>query len=212
MRSARTAFVVGLLLLTAALALTLLGSPIGVAASNKVPGTEALVASTNRSNSYCQAHETLPRATSAIRVWLDATAGPRVRLSVFAGGRAVAGGTRASNWIGSSVTVPVRPLPHTVHDTTVCISFQLHDETVIVQGNAAPARVAAREGHRALGGRIWIEYLRPGTRSWLSLATEVARRLGLGRSPAGTWVALVALALLAAALALTSRLVLRELR
>ena len=58
---------------------------------------------------------------------------------------------------------------------------------------------------------MWIEYLHPGTRSWLSLAGEVARHMGFGRAGAGTWVVFLALALLVAAAGLASRLLLREL-
>jgi len=194
-----------------ALALTLLQSPMSVSASNKVVGSETLIATTTKGASYCQQHEALPARTTAIRLWLDATAGPRVRVVVYSAGRAIAIGTRGSDWIGSSVTVPAKPLARTALDTTICVSFPLRDETVLVQGQAAPATVAAHEGRRPLAGRMWIEYLRPGTRSWWSLATEVARRLGLGRAPTGTWVALAALLLLAGAVVVSSRLLLREL-
>lgn len=211
MRSVKVALVAGLASLAAALVLTLSASPMRVASTNRVPGTETPIASTRAGATYCQAHEVLPGGSSAIRVWLDAAAGPRVEVTVSSGSRVLASGARGSDWIGSSVTIPVKPLARTVVGTTVCVSFHLHDETIIVQGKAAPAAVAAHEGHRALAGRMLIEYLRPGARSWLSQATEVARRLGLGRAAAGTWVALVAFALLVAAVVLASRLLLREL-
>jgi hypothetical protein len=201
----------GFTLLAVALFLTLLGSPLSVASTNKVRGAEAPLAETTHGASYCQSGEVLPSGTSAIRVWIDAAAGPRVRVVVSQHGRTVASGTRGSNWIGSSVTVPLAPLARTVAGTTVCVSFPLHDEAVIAQGRASAPAVAAREGSKPLAGRIWIDYLRPGTRSWLSIAGEVARRMGLGRAGAGTWVALAALALMACALALASRLALKEL-
>jgi hypothetical protein len=207
----RVALGAGFAVMAGALLLVLSGSPATVASSNKVPGTETAIASTNRSASYCQAREQLPARTSAIRVWLDAAAGPRVALTVSAGGRVLTSGVRGSNWIGSSVTVPVKPLPHTIAGTTVCVSFQLHDEIVIVQGKAAAPAVAAYTGSGPLAGRMWIEYLRPGKRSWLAQAREVVRRIGLGRDPAGAWIALVALAMLVGAVALASRLLMREL-
>lgn len=211
MRSVRIALATALALLGAALVLVLAQSPMTVAASDKVRGEEAPIASTTKSATYCQRHESLPAGTTAVRVWLDAAAGPRVSVVVYSAGRAIAGGSRGSNWIGSSVTVPIEPLGGTRSDTTVCVSFRLRDETVIVQGAPAPAAAAARDGSRALGGRMWIEYLRPGTRSWLSLATEVARRMGLGRAAAGTWVVLAALSLLAGAIVVSLRMLLREL-
>jgi hypothetical protein len=213
MRGVRIALVGGLTLLAIALALTLSRAPLSVARANHPPGhSEQPVASTSHGGRYCQSGETLPQGTSAIRIWLDATSGPRVRVVVLAGGRAVTSGVRGSNWIGGSVTVPLEPLSRTVFDATVCASFSLHDETIIAQGNAAPAALAARFDRRALSGRIWIEDLRPGGRSWASLAPEVARDMGLGRADAGTWVVFLALALALALVALTTGLLLREVR
>lgn len=210
MRSVRVALVAGFTLLGVALLLTLLGSPMTVAATNKAPSGEAPIGSTSSGATYCQARETLPNRTTAIRIWLDAAAGPRVRAVVYFGGRAIAGGTRGSDWIGGSVTIPVKPLARTVSATTVCVSFQLRDETIVIQGMPSAAVVAAHDGRRPLAGRMAIEYLRPGTRSWLSLATEVARRMGLGRAPGGTWIVLLALALFGTAVTLASRLLLQE--
>jgi len=212
MRAVKTALLAGLALLVIALVLTLLGSPMSVARMNRAPGqSEELVTSTNQSANYCQAHEVLPRGTSAIRIWIDAAAGPRVRVVVSSDGRPIISGERGSGWVGGSVTVPVKPLPRAVSGATVCVSFRLKDETIIVQGEHAPATTAARSGQEALSGRIWIEYLRPGTRSWASLAPEVARHMGFGRAAAGTWIVFLALALLAAVVVLASNLVLREL-
>lgn len=211
MRSVKIALGAGLTLIALALLATLLGSPMSIASTNKVRGAEAPLAEATHGTSYCQSGEILPNGTSAIRVWIDAAAGPLVHLVVSAHGQTITGGTRGSNWIGSSVTVPVRPLAHAVSGTTVCVSFSLRDERIIAQGRVSTPAVAAREGSRPLAGRIFIDYLRPGTRSWLSMVIEVARRMGLGRTAAGTWVALAALALMATALALASRLLLREL-
>jgi hypothetical protein len=212
MRGVKPALFAGLAALALALILTVSRSPPRVAASNEPHGaTVAPFWSTTSGASLCQAHEMLPSGSSAIRVWLDATAGPRVSVAVYSDGRMIAGGTRGSNWIGGSVTVPLRPLPRTTAGATICVSFPLHDETVLAQGTSSSAALSAHEGARALGGRMRIEYLRPSRRSWLAMAGEVARRMGLGRAAGGTWVALAALALLGAALALATRLLLREL-
>ncbi len=209
MRGVRIALAAGLALTAIAIVLTLLGSPITVAASNKPPSQqEELVASTSRSASYCQAHELLPRATSAIRVWLAAAYGPRVRVTVRSAGRLIAGGESRSGWSGGSVTVPVKPLPRAVSGVTVCASFRLRDETVIVGGSKASP---AREGRPASAGRMWIEYLRPGAVSWASLVPAVIRHMGFGRAAPGIWVVFLALALVAALAALAASAVLRDL-
>jgi hypothetical protein len=211
MAKTATALVLGLTLLGVAIGLTLSRSPMTVAASNKTPGSAEELASTDESSTFCQARETLPRGTSAIRIWLSADAGPAMTVVVYSHRRAITRGKRGSDWIGTP-TIPVKPLPRTVSGVTVCTSFALRDERVIVEGNPTSLAVAAQDGQQALQGRIWIEYLRPGTRSWASLASEVVRHMSLGRAVAGTWIVYLALLLLLLVAALASHLVVRELR
>jgi hypothetical protein len=212
MRDVRVALAAGLALLAAAVVLVLLHSPAVVARANRLASaTIEPIASTTRGATYCQAHELLPAGTSAVRVWLDAAYGPRVKVTVSAGGRPATSGARGSGWTGGSVTVPLRTLPRALSSAVLCVSFALRDETIIVQGSRAPAASAARAGRRALAGRMTIEYLRPGERTWASLIASTARRMGLGRAVAGLWIVFVALALLAAVAAVTAAAVLREL-
>ena len=115
MRSVKVALAAGLTLLALAIGLTLLGSPMSVARANRPAGQpEEPVASTTQSAHYCEAGEVLPSGTSALRIWLEAAAGPRVNVAVYSNGRLVTDGHRGSDWIGGSVTVPVRPLSRTV--------------------------------------------------------------------------------------------------
>jgi hypothetical protein len=202
-----------LTLLAVTIGLTLAHAPMTVARTNRPSGQpEEPIASSHERAAYCQAGETLPRGTSALRIWLDATYGPRVEVEVTVSGRPLVSGTRGAGWIGGSVTIAVKPLPRTVSGATVCVSFRAQDETVFVQGNATPAASAARDGRQTIAGRMWIDYLRPGDRSWASLLPSTARRLGLGRAAAGIWVSFLVLALAASVILLTSRLVLEELR
>jgi hypothetical protein len=211
MRSVRVALAAGLALLAVAIGLTLLSSPLSVAASNAVPGNETAVGETQQGATYCQAHEALASGVTAIRVWLDAAAGPAVSVAVYSRGRVLTRGSRPSIWVGGSVTVPVKPLGRAVSDVTVCASFHVRDETIVVQGSATPPALATHEGSVSLYGRMGIEFLRPDRRSWAAQALEVARRMGLGRAFTGTWIVLVALALLASIVVLASRLILKEL-
>jgi hypothetical protein len=212
-RIPRIALTSGLAFLCIAIGLTMLHSPMVVAGTNRPVGEpEEPVGITNRSASFCQAGERLPRGTSGIRVWLGAVYGPRVSVAVSSNGRPVTGGESASGWVGGSVTVPVKPLPRAVSNAVVCMSFRVREETIVLQGNTTPPAIAARDDGEPIPGRIWLEYLRPGTRSWASLVPSVVRRMGFGRAFAGTWIAFVVLALLAAAAAVACSLVLRELR
>jgi hypothetical protein len=55
-----------------------------------------------------------------------------------------------------------------------------------------------------------MEYLRPGTRSWWSMAASITRRMGLGRAPGGAWDVLLVIAFMATVVVLVSALVVRE--
>jgi hypothetical protein len=214
MRAARIALVAGLALLALGICLTLLHAPLTVAATNKPHRLveEEQLSSTRSGAKYCQSGETLPRGTSAIRIELSASLGPQVSLQVSADGHTIARGEADSGWTGWVVTVPVEPLAYSVPDVTMCASFRVVHETLVLLGKRTPAAVAARDDGRPLPGRMSVEYLRPGTRSWASLATSVARNMGFGRAWAGTWIVFLVLALLAMIVVLASSFVLIELR
>jgi len=213
MNRATAALAAGLGLLAVALALTLTRSPVSVAATNAPPNVaEEPIAYTQQDASYCQGGEEIPRATSAIRVWLTADTGPRVRLTASRGGRLLTGGERGSGWVGGSVTVPVRPLARAVSGVTLCVSVAVHDETVIVQGSAAPSTaVGLQAGGLRLPARMWVEYLRPGERSWASLIPTILRHMSFGHAEPGEWSAFAALALLATAAAMAAAAAFRAL-
>jgi hypothetical protein len=212
MRAVKVALVGSLAVVAVSLVLVLLGSPMSVAGTNRIAGDSPLpIATTEHSASYCQADEVVPQGTSAVRVWLDAAAGPRVALLVSAGGHTVLRGTRGSNWTGGSVTVPVREVGRRIAQATVCVSFKLGDETVIAEGEMTPAASAAQSSTGALHGRIWIEYLRPGAHSWASLIPTVVDHMALGRATSGSWIVFVALAMLLTCVLLGSDLLRREL-
>jgi hypothetical protein len=159
----------------------------------------------------CQSGEVLPAGTSAIRLALESGLGPRLSVAVLSGGRTLTRGAVGSGWISSTVTVPVRPVSRAVSNVRVCFSFGRTGERVALIGSPSSSTVAVKdnEGH-ALPGRIEIEYLRPGSDSWWSLAHAVARRMGLGRAPSGGWIVLTLLAFMGTVVAISSWLVLRE--
>ena len=206
------ALAAGLVLTAVAMAVTLSGSPTTLAGTNSVP-FEGEVANTNGDASACQAGETLPAGTSAIRLSLEAVIAPSVSVQAVSDGRVVARGVRGSGWTGGTVTVPVRPVVRrAVHDVTVCFKLGPTREIVTIEGQLTNPASAARGEGAALPGRMRIEYLRAGRSSWWSLALPTARRLGLGRAWAGSLVALLLATLMGALVALCSWVLLRELR
>jgi hypothetical protein len=209
MRGVRVALAAGLALTALALAVTLTASPATTASTSPIT-VDTQLTGTQHGLSVCQAEETLPRGTTALRFSLRALIGPRIAVKALAHGRVITAGERAPGWTAGDVTVPVARVARTVAHAQVCLAFALSDETVdIGGGRTSPARAARTANGQVLPGRIKIEYLRPGERSWWSLALSTARHLGLGRAWAGTWVALLVLTLMAAVLALTVWRVLR---
>jgi hypothetical protein len=202
---------IGLVLIVAAIGLTLTQAPMSLA--RRSTNEDRALKSASRRTHVCQSNELLPRGTTAIRLHIFAEYGPKVTVKVLAGGRVVAQGQQRAGWTGGVVTVPVGALARTRSGARLCVTLLLNgDETVSLLGAQTSAGHAAREGATALPGRLTVEYLRPGPSSWWSLLPEVARRAGLGRAVSGTWsVALVGV-LMAGVLALCSGLIVRELR
>ncbi len=200
----------GLALIALATVAVLLHSPETVAATNGVVPRTSL-ASTFKDAQACQAGETIPAGTTAIRLQIVATTGPRVSVQVRQGRRLLTSGTLAPPWYGSVVTVPVARVEHVVRHATVC--FQLSDLSGEIQayGSPTPPAQAAHAAGKALPGRIAIYYLRRGAQSWLSLAGSVAEHMELGRAASGSAIVVVIAALAAAAIALGAWTTNREL-
>jgi hypothetical protein len=202
----------GLALVAIAIAVTLSGSPVAVVRTNFIPPNQTLAEAAGDAGA-CQAGEELPRGATAIRLGLQSVIGPRVGVTALAGGHVLTSGVVGSGWAAGSVTIPVRPVARTTPDARICFRLGPTREKVGIEGEPTSAAIAVRtrEG-TALPGRMKIEYVRAGSSSWWSLASGVARRMGIGRAPAGTWIVLLLAALMGAVVATASWVTLRELR
>jgi hypothetical protein len=210
MSSARVAFAAGLIAVAVAVAAVMTQSPVTLLRTSAVHPHNVPLASVPGSASACQDDELLPAGTTAIGVSLETSSGPPVHLSVRAGGTVLTRGVSESGWLGKLVTVEVPPLDHAVANATVCIEFTGADERVSFRGVHAPAPTGSRTDLGELPGRMTIEYFHRGRSSWWSLVAPVARRMGIGRAWAGTWVVLLVAGLMAAAIATASWLAIRE--
>jgi hypothetical protein len=199
-----------LALIAVAVAATLAHAPLVVA--RKGGAAEGILVGTTRPASACQSEETLPRDTTALRLSLTAALGPRVAVKALSGSRVLTRGTVSPGWSGASVEIPVKPVSRTLAPVEICFATTLMNGRVTMRGSRTGPALAARSKEGPLPGRMGVEYLRPGTVSWWSRATSVARRLGLGRAASGTWNALLVMALAASFITLSSWLVLREIR
>jgi hypothetical protein len=233
MGAPRVALAVGLSAVAVALALVASGSPPVVVRSGAPLTRSVLFGRTSVRSRICQADEVLPAGASAVRVWLEAVIGPAVQVEAISAGRLLARGSRGPGWTAGSVTVPIEPVPRSSARAKVCVNVGQAREPIGLRGVPSAKALAAvdRQGPVAsgmrtrasggrtraasfregpLGGRVIIEYLRPGRRSWWSLARSLARRMELGHAGAGAWIPLLALALVLAIAALMSRALLKE--
>jgi hypothetical protein len=200
-----------LALIAIVFAVTLSHAPATLAKERPVPPESKLVFTESDARA-CQRGEVLPRDTSAIRLGLFADSSPDVSVQVFAGSHRIAAGTLGRGWSGEGATVPVNEIPHTVAPVKVCFGLKSVVGKVQILGRNTPKAEATTSEGAPLSGRISIEYLQPGHRSWWSLATSVARRLGLGHAVSGAWDALLVIVLTGMVLTLSSWLVVKELR
>ncbi len=206
------ALAVALSLFACALLLTLSGSPLVVARSNGIQRQTKLVETPGDAEA-CQAGEVLPAGTSAIRMTLWSAAGPSLQVRALSGSRLLASGAIASAWSTGVVTVPIKPVVRVSSPARICVKLGRSPEAVEFNGAPTRSAVAMRTGKgQVLPGRIEIEYLRKAQGTWWSAAGSVAKRMGLGREPSGTWIVLLVLAAMGAVIATASWLVLEELR
>jgi hypothetical protein len=199
-----------LILILAILGITLTGSPIAVSRLNTTAHKDFL--STTKPVSACQSGEVLPRHTTAVRLQAFAASGPRVTVRMLEGGRLIAHGEHESGWTGGVVTVPLKSLATTRSGVTVCFAFLLNgSETIALEGESATGALAAHGHGGALPGRLGLEYMQPSPSSWWSAAPQVLRRMGLGRAWSGPGIVILALLTMVAVMALSARLLLKEL-
>ena len=195
--SLRAVVAAGFALLLVALAVTLLQSAPRSAGSNFVDEREE-VTKLRGPDRLCQAGETLPADTAALRLLIGTYGRPAPMLRVVAGargGRIVTSGQRPAGGPQGHVDIPVREVDRITPGLRVCVFVGSGGRTVLY-GSA---------------GHVRFEWLRPGSESWLELFPTIAHRFALGRwNPLGSLLLPAVALLLLAAWAATARLVLRE--
>jgi hypothetical protein len=196
--------------IAATLIAVLLQSPRRVLATNRISVTGQLTG-LRRHVTVCQGAERIPAGTEALRISAAAYIGPGVSLVVRSGSLAVSRGHQASGWVSSSLTLPLRPTINAGTAATICLT---RDDgrlaAALLGGETSGALPVATANGAPLGGRMRVEYLARGNRSWLSLAHHVARRIGLDHAPSGGWIVIVLIAITLATVSLAGWLLLRE--
>jgi hypothetical protein len=194
----RIALAAGLVLLLAALGVTLAQSASRAAGSNHVPEIEEAVELGRGGGSHCQDGETIPGNSAALRLLIGTYGRPVPELGVSArrmGGDRVTAGERPGGGSAGRIDIPVERVEDAVSGVRVCVRAGGPGRSVLY----------------GAGGRVRFEWMRPGSESWFELLPTIAHRFGLGRaSLAGSLLLPFVALLLLAAWAATIRVVLRE--
>jgi hypothetical protein len=203
---------VGLAAVALAIVLVLSHKPLRVLASNGVSTKSYIELEEQGSLSNCQKAQTIPKGTSAIRLSIEGVYfSPAVSVAVAKGGRVIARGSHAPGGPPTpNVVVPVPRLAQAVSGAWICTAVGPTVGPIRFAGT--PNRSAARIANGLQQALLRAEYLRPGRRSWWPYLSKIFARVGLGRAPAGDWVAFLLLALMLALVAAAARLALEELR
>jgi hypothetical protein len=201
----------GLALIAVVLVVVLLQAPRKIISTNYIPISQGLgLLSPN--TTVCQADERIPASTAALRMSLIAYIGPAVSVTVSHQNQVLARGHRNAGWVSSSLTLPLQRQVTTPSEATICLTRGGGAAVAGLEGATVPGALAATVDGMPLPGRLRVEYLARGHQSWLALAKHVARRLGLGHSPSGTWIVLPLVLIMALAVTFGAWLLLREAR
>jgi hypothetical protein len=205
----RVTIAIGLALIVVAVGVSLARTPLVRAGTDGTP-LSGEIGATSVPATICQGEETIPAGTTAIRLSMLSLLGPRIKLVARAGGQVVSTGQIGYGWTGSVVTIPVSRVTGTHSHAEVCATLAKRRQLVNVRGTNTRSSPAIN-GKAPMAGRMNVEYLRPDNKSWLSLATPTARRIGLNIGGGGL-IVVVPFLLLVSAAALTSWLLVRDLR
>jgi hypothetical protein len=210
MRLTKITLAAGLVVILAGIAWTLSHAPISVARANG--SDESYLGAITKKTELCQANETLPAGTTAVRLRAFSYTGPRVSAAALLGTRVITRGAREAGWTGAVVTVPLAPLA-TTRQVKLCFTvFGNGGEEINLAGEPTERAPTTAGAGTSLPGRVGIEYLRPGRSSWWSLISGVAKRMGFGNAGSGLWNAVFVIGLMGLVGLLSARLILRELR
>jgi hypothetical protein len=172
-------------------------------ATNNVPALLG-IGSAGGAETICQRPESIPSGTGGLRVALHGSSAPRLAMTISDGEGVRASGGAGARWDGASAVIV--PLTTTLREDvtgSVCIRL-LADESARyrLRGVLTSPSVSATRDGRHLRGRLHLEFLAGGERSWWSFAPTVVHRMSLGHAWSDWPVMLVASLLTLASIAL----------
>jgi hypothetical protein len=210
-RPALLVMTVGLLAIAAVALAILLQSAPRRAGTNLTADTGYVLA-LQPGRQLCQPGELVPGDTAALRLNVSSGShpGPRLQLGLGNAEGPVATGAVAAGWRSGELRIPISRVRQSKQAVTVCLIDR--GSTAVAFGGSVPdSGFYVVLGGKALSGRMRIDYMRPGSESWLSLLGTLVHRFSLGKADlVRHWAAGAVLVLMLLAIALAARTIVRE--
>jgi hypothetical protein len=160
----------------------------------------------------CEPGELVPGDTGALRLSADSGSrpGPRLDLTMSDARGQIAAGGVAGGWRSGTLTIPVSHVRETKQGVQICL-VNRGSEQVSFGGSVPDANFYVVLAGKPLNGRMRIEYMRPGSESWLSLLPTLAHRFSLAKADiVRHWAVGAVLVLMLLAIVLAVRTLLKE--
>ncbi|HXE46515.1 MAG TPA: hypothetical protein VN635_15135 [Conexibacter sp.] len=207
-RLRRLTLTLALALIGAGVVATLSHAQVRRTGTNGVP-LNGFVGTIAGAHTICQDRERIPAGTSAIRIGLTAFSQsappPPVHVVVASGGVTRASGSTGARWAGPfQLAVPLRPRPLRELEGSVCMRTPAGRQQYALVGVGAVPGFSATADGQSLPGRVHVEYLAPGTRTWWSYLPTLGARIGHGHAWSGPSVALLLALLMLTPIALAA--------
>jgi hypothetical protein len=211
MSVARGVAVAGLLAFLVATAAILSHGSERLSGTNLVPNG-AYIEGLGHGQQACQGSELLPADTAAVRMTIGAYGKPGPALSVVftgAGGRLLTSGALKAGWREGVVRIPVTHVSEAFEEARFCLRDDGARPIVLAGDAPDPGFQMQVAGKTVESQRVRIDYMRPGSESWLELAPTIVHRFGVAKGGwvrGWAWLAVVALMLTAVGLAIRTTL------
>jgi hypothetical protein len=173
----------GLLVLLVTLGVSLLQSAPRRSGTDLTPNY-AFVTGLGATQQVCQGQEILPADTAALVLTIGSYGAPGPALSARVTDRRgglLTSGHLSAGWRQGVVRIPVSHVSTSTGEATVCVR-DLGPGAVALGGDPGDPGYHIEVNGRPVFAHLRIEYMRPGSESWLALLPTIVYRFSLGKS------------------------------
>ena len=207
MTVAKGVVVAGLLAFLMVTSVILSHSSERLSGTNLVPNG-AYIEGLGHGQEACQEGELLPADTAALRMTIGAYGKPGPSLTVtFKGphGGLLTTGVLQPGWREGVVRIPIKHVSAASEEARFCLRDDGAQPIALSGDSPDPGFRLQVAGKTIENQRVRIDYMRPGSESWLALAPAIVYRFGVAKAGwvrGWAWIAVIVLMLSAVGLAL----------